>query len=1003
MASDLVSTLKVAKTLLAGASAGALMLALTSSSWAQETTAPADPAATETEGTTDQAAPAEGESSERLVVTGSRFPRPNLEQPTPVSEVSRARIENAGTANLGDTLAQLPALSSNGTVRANSDSFADAGGLNFPDLRSLGTGRTLTLINGKRHVGGDAGDTAVDFNSIPSALVERIEVITGGASAIYGSDAVTGVINVILKDDFEGVEINLEGGTPDDGDFAQYGSGYLTAGTNFGPEDNGNITLTAFFDKTTAATAKDLYPALQNYGSAINPADTGPNDGIPDLLIVPNIVSEWIDENAVLVDFGTFGILTGFDAAGNPVAVPPRTLENSFAFGVVPGCTTCFDLEDWILVVPETERIGFASTFKYDFSPAFGVYGEIKGVKTEIEDYVQPSFSFFEYALEPDNAYITPDIQDILDTAVGPVVFNRFNGDIGARRNSITRETTRFVVGAKGAAEMQIFELNWDLSYVWGETSNEFYGTGSLIPGNYAAAIDAVDDGGTIRCRVDVPAAQYLGWVAPTGMTGEPCVPFNIFGQQNSAEAIDYVSHEQTRKHTITQSVLTGVATFDTGRFLTLQGGAIDMAFGFEYREEDSENINDPFVKSGLSETAPQPDAFGGFDVYEAFFEFNAPLLEGVEFADILEVDAAIRVADYSHAGYARAWKVGGIYGPIEGLRFRGTYSEAVRAPNITEAFLPPTAGFFDIDDPCDDAVIGDDPDRAANCTALGMPPGFNAIDNAGVEGLASGNQSLTPEEAESWTIGVVLEPDFLPGFSLTLDRYNIEITDAIVFIDPQDAAENCVDASGAPDPVFCSLITRDPGDFNIVFVESSYVNASKLTTKGWDLQIAYATNLADLTADTAMAFLDGDVAVSLTANKLDELRIFAFQSDPTNENVEEGEIGDPEWSFVTDLSYRMGDLTLIWRSRYEDEVSRFAQGAGSPEDYDYPYIEYVWTHDFVARYNLEAATGADAEIYVGVNNAFDEEYPYGLGSSGTAAAYDIVGRYVFGGATLRF
>jgi len=974
---------------------------------AQAQPAPEQPAA-------DQASDAP-QKVEKVVVTGSRIPRPNLEQPTPVTTITNDRIQESGTSNLGDIVAQFPALSSNGTVRANSDSFGDQGGLNFPDLRGLGTGRTLTLVNGKRHVAGDAGDQAVDFNSIPPALVDRIEVVTGGASAIYGSDAVTGVINIILKDDFEGFEANVQGAWPTEGAYGRNFSANASGGFNFN-EDRGNMVVSVFYDKTDPVKATDI-KVLDNYASVVNPADTGPNDGITDLFLVPHVVSEFIDENSVLIPFDHFLLggpnttMYGFLNDGTPVVQPNHGLENSIFFGVIDNCQTCFQQEDWILFIPDTERKGIATNFRYDLKDNLRFYVDAKYVTTDIADYVQPSFTFGDYAIDLlQNPFVDPALatQIINDTGVPLALLTRFNGDVGPRETNVTRSTARIVGGFKGDVDLKGFaDIDWEVSYNRGVTKNKIISNNTLLPGNFEAALDAVVDPGDlqIKCRKDVPVLQDPGYVDPS-VTSEACVPFNPFGQQNSAAAIDYVSYDGAiRRHTITQDVFQGVFNFDTGAFVNLPGGPVAFAGGFEYRKETSENLNDGVIQSGITETAPQPDASGGFNVKEAFIEMSAPLLEEAPLAYRLTVDGAYRYADYSHAGIARAWKVGGLYAPVQDLSFRGTYSRAVRAPNITEAFLPPTSAFFDYSDPCDDATINDDPDRAANCAALGVPVGFDAQDNIGVPISASGNPNLTPETAETWTLGAVIQPRWIKNMSLTVDYYRIEIADAISFVDPQAILDNCVDASGAPDPAFCNLQTRDPVTHDVTFIESTFVNASALNTKGVDIQFNYAFDVDDVLGDVDPFFaeLGGRIALTVVANYVESLREFPFQSDPTDENIEEGEIGDPQWSFITNTTYDKGAIRVTWRSRYEDQVSRFAQGAGSPEDISPSYVEAVWYHDFVFTYRLEEFTGHESEIYLGVNNAFDEELPLGLTGNGTSSAYDLLGRTVFVGARAKF
>jgi iron complex outermembrane receptor protein len=982
------------------------LLALSIGAGLAVTPAAAQPESSQPPAPADQTTPPpQSGPVEKVVVTGSRIPRPNLQQPNPVTTVTSERIENSGTSNLGDIVAQFPALSANGTVRANSDSFADIGGLNFPDLRSLGTARTLTLVNGKRHVSGDAGDSAVDFNAIPPALVERVEVVTGGASAIYGSDAVTGVINVILRDDFEGMEVSAQAGTPTDGGHGQNYSASLSVGSNFA-DDRGNAVISIFYDRTSPATANDI-DALDDWGTVVNPANTGENDGIPDRLLVAKVVSELIDEHSVVTSNSLPGF-KGFSINGVPVDQPPRTLSNSQAFGVVPGCETCFELEDWILLIPDTKRTGIAGNVTYDISPSVKFTADVKYVTTDIFDYVQPSFTFFGETLSvDDNPFIDPGLRaEIQGLGDDTLFLARFNGDVGARTRNITRETFRVVGGLDGEFDADFANMGWEISYNYGETRNKFSGDNYLIPGNFTAALDAVVDPGDlqIKCRSDVPAMQGPGYTPPAGMTGEACVPFNPFGEQNSAAALDYVSHSQQRLHTITQEVVQAVFHFDTERFLTLPGGAIAFAGGVEHREESSANINDAFVQSGLSETAPQPDAVGGFKVSEGFIETSIPLLADTTLAERLTIDGAYRYADYSHAGIARAWKVGGFWAPINDLAFRGTYAIAVRAPNITEAFLPPTAAFFQYADPCDATALADDPDRPANCALLGIPQPFTATDNQSVPGTSSGNSGLTPEEATTKTFGIVIQPRWIKGLSLTVDYYDIEITDAIRFIQAQEAVDNCVDSSGGLDPAFCNLVIRDPVTHQVTTISSTFVNATSLLTKGWDIQLAYAHDVGELTEGGFLSDLDGRASLTLVANHVEKLRIFPFATDPTNENVEEGEVGDPTWSFTTNLVYDQGPLTFVWRSRWENEVATIARGVDIPEDLSPAFIEAVWYHDFVVRYQVNAFGERDTELFVGVNNAFGEEIPFSpLGGNGTAAAYDLLGRYVFAGATAKF
>jgi outer membrane receptor protein involved in Fe transport len=942
-------------------------------------------------GGADQA-PETSAEVDTLIVTGSRIPRPNLEQPTPVQTINRALIENSGTSSLGDVLAQLPALSSNGTVRANSDSGANLGGLSFPDLRDLGTSRTLTLVNGKRHVAGDAGDTAVDLNSIPTALVDRVEVITGGASAIYGSDAVSGVINIILRDDFEGYEFNIQGGGPLNGKYGQNASAYATGGWNFGG-GRGNLTITGFADQQERVRGPNV-KGLRDWATIENPDDTGPADGIPDRLYRPYVQTEFFSPFGNLVAASDFAPISGFNQAGAPVGIPPRTGDNNFYYGsFASNCVVCTSSDATATLIPRSNKHGVESTFRYNITDNIRFRGDVKYVKSKTIDTFSSSFTTFEYVLDPDNAFITPAIQAVLDERPGEFYYvNRTNDDIGGRNDDTRRETFRAVGSLDGKFDAGFSDIGWEASYNYGRTQNKFHSTHGLIPGNFQSAIDAVLDPATntIRCRRDVLSAQDPDYEAPEGVTDETCVPFNLFGAQNSAAAMDYVTFEADRKHTITQQVAGLTFNFDTERFFKLQGGGIGFAGGFEYRKEESENINDPFVQSGITETAPQPDATGGFNVKEVFAEFDAPILKDKPFAYRLSIDGAVRYADYSHAGDATSYKVGGIWAPAKELTFRGTYSRAVRAPNITEAFLPATAGFNGVFDPCEAAALGENPNRPANCAALGVT--FDDATDNQFPGVSSGNPNLKPEVAKTWTAGFIYQPQWAPGLALTVDYYDIRIKNAITYLDPQDAADKCVDGPELA-AQYCDLIIRDPVSRQIVSYRSSYLNQAALKTAGWDVQLSYAH-------DINWGVMDGRFNASINANYLEKLRDFAFSDFPETVDREEGEVGDPRWRFISSATYTQGRVSLTWESQYMSKVRRDRDA--SLERSDAPWVEANWYHDVIARLRLDDV-GKGLEVYAGINNIGNELIPMGLTGQGTSSSYDIFGRFLFGGMKARF
>ena len=962
-----------------------------------------------------QTAPQDVVEVEQIVVTGSRIARPNLEQPAPVSTITQESIVNSGTTNLGDILAEMPGMGRGNTVRANADSGGSTVGLNQANLRSLGANRTLTLVNGKRHVGGSAGSTAVDLNAVPTALVKGVEIMTGGASAIYGSDAVSGVVNILLRDDFEGMEFGTTYGISEEG-LNERWSIDATIGGNFA-EGRGNAAFSFFADGTKQVMATEVPELALRSGTIVNPAD--PNavngNGIPNRLWANYLGSEMIDERGVLYNAYT-GESWGFTADGTLIAQPARTGDNSFAFGSFGQyCDSCFFGEDWQVIIPKSERVGFNTVAHFDLMPNIRAYVDAKYIRSKFDDNFQPSFRFFEDddIVAPDNAFLTQPMRDALGGALAGqgVYANRFLGDTGGRRSRVTRATARVVGGIEGDFDAGFALIDWDVSYNYGRTDNDFRSFGTLIPGNYLAATDAVRDAqGNIVCRSTLDPSTK-----PEGTVGGTCVPYNPFIAQNSPEAIDYITHNSRSAHKLTQQVLSGVFTFDTERFFNFPGGPIGFAGGFEHRKESSGAYNDEFEKTGLSESAAQPDSVGGFDVTEWFAEVSLPLLADKPFAHRLSVDAAYRFADYSHAGEAEAWKVGMLYAPVPSVTFRGTVGEAVRAPNITEAFLPLTETFSNIYDPCDQTRINNNPNRAANCaldTQIPQLP-WASNTNASIDKLVGGNPNLDPEKSKSWTAGVILQPSFVPGLALTVDYFSIEIEDAIAQVGDQTIINNCYDAPGGLDEQYCSFFDRetDPNKSlfgNIVLIRNQYVNTSKLETSGWDIVATYRTNLEDY-ADR-FEFLGkarGQLGFSMKATHLEKFNVYQFQDNPDVINNNRGEIGNPVWRFTTGLNYTRGPWSIGWETRFEDRVATFetteALSGAQEESSNVPYIGSQTYHDFILRVRPEGGVfyAKNTELYIGVNNAFDKRLPYTTGFGN--AQYELFGRQFFGGMRLTF
>jgi len=930
---------------------------------------------------------------EKIEVTGSRIARAELSSPAPIISISSEEISRFGTPDLGSILSEIPAIAAGSTLIGNNNSNANAG-LSSPDLRNLGRDRTLTLVNGIRHVAGAPGSSAIDTGAIPSGLIDRVEIITGGASAIYGSDAVSGVINIILKDDFEGFEFNATAADSTEGVGTKNNSFSVLAGAT-SQDEKANATFFA----ARSNIREVLRPNLQQhkyYGTIINPDNTGEEDGIPDRLRAPFVGSEMINDFGVLNPFGGGPRIT-FTPDGAPIDQVSRINDNSFAFGNFDQAyNTLFFGDEYVNYIPNQETITLASTFRYDITDNVRFYGDFKYVDKNIEQQFQPAFNFGGLRINvADNAFLDDATRQRLISGgqTGNVPMARFFGDLGNRSAANDRELFRFVGGFKGGFELSDTLFSYDVFYTHGETKNTRRTLNDIIPANVAAAMDSVIDPNTgqAACRSQVPSAQGEGYEDPADVNGDLCAPFNPFGSNNfSAEAADFISGDVTREDLITQEVYGGSVSFDSSEFFSLPGGAMSMALGYEYREETSKTITDEFTKAGFFTNAATPDAAGGFDVEEYFVEVSLPLLNGVFLVNELTLDGAFRTAKYSHAGNADAWQVGLMWSPIEDVRIRGTLSEAVRAPNVNEAFSPQSPGFANISDPCDADNIDDDPDRTANCAALGIPSGFQANDNVSIRTLSGGNPNLFSETAKSDTIGVVWTPSYVENFALTLDYYNIEISDAINLVSSQDVLDNCVDATGGPDAGFCSQADRDPVTKDVTVVRSGYINASGIKTEGLEANLRYRTDLSNFD-------LPGELRFNISATKLMKLEILEFQNRPDEVNVEEGEVGDPKLQWSTSVDYKIDDININWSSRYISSVLTYdvSPGGGSPEDLDQGFVEAIWTNDLSGVYFINDHVSVSA----GIRNIFNELPPgYTFDPN-----YDLIGRRFNAGIKVNF
>ena len=969
------------------------------------------------------------ETAEDIVVTGSRIRRLDFDTPNPVVSLGEATIRQSGQTNLTDFLTEYPALQGSSTSADNSGDRAAIGatGLNLLDLRNLGTERTLVLVDGRRHVASLPGTQAVDINTIPSELVSRVDVLTGGVSAIYGADGVSGVVNFVMKQDFDGLAASGQVGVSRHGDGGQRQFS-VTAGRNFA-EGRANFAINYQYASESRLEVRDrpFLSGSDRIGFFLNPDDpenqggyTGGNDnGIPDYVPLRDI--RYFDTSRYGGVDLTFDGFPDFFVGpnGNVVAYDGGRFVPDFYQQGGNG-TLVSDYGNDLL--PEIERHIVNALGHFDVAPGLTLFAEGKYANVRSYSLGQPSFDYY-LRIRDDNPFIPAAIRAEYDAlnAAGAcdrprspsfqkcrMVINRDNFDLGQRGEDIERETYRAVVGARGDITGN---ARYELSYTFGRTDITNRYVNDILDDRFYAAIDAVDEGrfrtgvanGNIVCRASLLAdyfpRQPFNYTresyAPTTFAPGECVPLNLFGENIASQAaLDFVRVNTTDRARIEQHVVSGSIAGDTGAIFSLPGGAVGFALGGEYRREISSFTPDALAAQGLTFTNALAADRGRFDVWEQFAELNVPILKDLPFAHRLGVGAAIRFSDYSTIGSTTTWKVDGSWAPVRDITFTGTYSRAVRAPNIGELFGGRSQTFEFITDPCNVNQIQNGTQfRAANCQALlgslgvADPTQYRDFRSSNISGFSGGNGNLREEEAETWTAGVILQPRFLPGLNLRADWYNIDLEGAINQVEAEQLAQLCVDQATIQN-VFCDAITRQSGTAgtadagNIVSFLVTPQNVARFRTAGLDVNLNYVMR-------TGQA---GTFTLNIVGNYLDRLEFIGTPGAPTTN--ERGETRAPKYTLTGDITWKLGQVTLNYGLQWFDKTLRFTnlEVAGNPDIVadEYRYLKERWQHDIYASVDVTDRL----QLYVGANNLFDQKPDIGT----SIYPVDSLGRYMYAG-----
>ena len=959
------------------------------------------------EGQTQGTATADGAAGEAVpegagqdvVVTGSRIVRPGFAAPNPIASFSAADIQQSGDTNVTDFLRRVPALtnsldSTRTAGNAQADGAIGQAGLNLLDLRGLGTNRTLVLVNGRRHVAGQFDTAAVDINAIPTDLIERVDVLTGAASAVYGADGVSGVVNFVLRRDFDGVAARSQFGVSSRGDAANRFASII-AGRRFG-DGRGNVTLAYEYNAEEPLANDDrAYLRSPNRVFFVNnknydPTRAGSFVKIP---VADNRYAGTYFDGSALQPGGSYQNILKvggrfFRGDGQPYTSGTNPLTDDYTQGGDDSPVAGY-IGD---ILPRTRRHAVNLLAHYDFSDAFKLSLEGKFVQADARTYGAYSGTY-GVPIALDNPYIPASILAAArDAGETSVYINRNNFDLPRRGEDDRRRTWRGVADVTGRIGDH---AQYDVSYTYGRTDVRATKLNDRLPDRFSAALDAVRDPVTGQTVCRSAAARAAG-----------CVPVNTFGAfVADPAAFGYFLDDPVSSARVEQHVANATLTGDFGQLFQLPGGPVQFAAGAEYRRESSRfrpaaGLVDGTYYSPAAGIYDEPvtltPSSARFDVWELFGELNAPLLKDRPFAYLLSVGAAGRYSRYSTVGGTRAYQVNAIYAPVEDISFRGSYGRSVRAPNIGELFRPST-GFSDfITDPCYLVNRSQGTQyREANCRAIitaagGNPATFTGANNpdAGLDiaGQQSGNPGLKAEVARTWTAGVVLRPRFVPRLQIAVDWYDIRLKDAINLATATDLANLCVDLPTTDNP-YCATITRRSGTGYIRAYTVQPENVAAFRTAGAELSVAYQLDTARI----------GRFDLRLTGGYLHRLELLPLPGARVVDNVDQP--FRPQYSFTLSPTWALGAVTLAYNLRWQDGVRRFSrietESSAAFVDPRYFRFKPLWQHDVQVQVD---ATRAFA-FYAGVNNLFDQQPDIGFE---TNVPISPLGRYLYAGVKLR-
>lgn len=969
-------------------------VAAPASAWAQSDTAPQEAAADEAGGD--------------IVVTGTRIVRDGFQAPTPLTVLTLEDIQNTSPSNnVADFVNQLPSLAGS-TRPSNSRLNLSSGqaGINALNLRNLGEVRTLVLVDGKRSVASTITGL-VDVNTIPQALIKSVEVVTGGASAAYGSDAVGGVVNFILDKKYEGLKVQADSGITTYGDGFNY-SGNIAGGLSFA-DGRGHILLSGEIAHRDGIFTVDRAWNQTGYVRIQNPAyDAATNSSVPQFLIRRQVGAAnstpggLITGNAVVAGSGR----TANDLRG--LYFGPGGSINQFVYGPLtfpsptgPSAPTLTQGGSWqvndsgrrIGLDPEDDRYGVFGRISYEISDGIEVFAEASYNKQKIFFNAGPNLAT-GITLQADNAFLINALGPTRLAGVNTVTLATTAADLPFRAVDNRREVQRYLIGAEGQFGAFGKDARWDIYGQYGraelrEQLRNIMHTQRMLNATDAVFAQAGNPGGyavgSIQCRINVDA---------NANNNDPsCVPLNRLGigVANPA-AFDYALGDPYRDETIEQTVVG--ANLSLTPFATWAGD-VSIAFGGEYREEKISGFVPPEFQPTIT---PNPTGGvttantwsvgnylptnGKYDVKEAYLETVVPLGFG------LELNGAIRGTDYSTSGYVTTWKAGATWQPIDDIRVRVTRSRDIRAPNLNELYAAGSSNSDSVRNPF--FVSGQ--------SAVG--PGNIAYPaSISYSATVTGNLDLKPEKADQWNIGAVVSPRFLPGFNFSVDYFRIKLEDRIDTLSAQEIINRCQEGLAE----YCAAITPDPNNAQRILFRNQPFNFASQVVRGIDFDASYRIPLDRVFGSMDGVFTIRGIATRYLENRIDQGITGVVPTDTVGVNGSQA--STPKWIYRFNAGYDTDRFSITAVARGVSSGQYLANliecqtncpvSTSQFPTYDDIHVKGLFYVDLNISQKIAINSGSDAQFFLNVTNLFNKG-PLLLPETGLAAnsTYsDLLGR----------